>query len=589
MNVGDPKSGSDPLTNGQEDPKENPERRFVWRKGAESSYNLGSKPQLSALPTHPLPPAVMQLSEQAAPHEKYFTPIMALAKYPYKYCDQSSKQAIASAFFDEGKFWAREWDLYYLWDIEESRPLILVRESQVVDLLKEVNSHFKLSLKITDSQREEGLVSRFPDHPRCRPRYLGRSHTRDEYTSMTNQVPGIATRPTGEPAPPSLDAQLLEDFKSMIEEAWEVTKNKSKGSKEKKRVDRLKKQKVLVDQFKRAQRYLGLRPTVIDGGNATGPPPAIDVSLSVPFAFDHSVVFVCVDVEAYEKDHTKITEVGIATLDTRDLVELTPGKDGENWRSLIRARHFRISDYAHLVNSEYVSGCPGSFFFGQSEFVSLEDAREAVVSCFQSPFCAAPRDAHANHDNGHRDKRNLIFLGHDTLTDVKYLQNLGFDPLGLPNILEAQDSANIYRVWRREEQITKLGKILERFKIDHFGLHNAGNDAVYTVQSFLAVCVREASIRNSPEVQQVWNQQKESKIAFEQQELKKDIENQDQGWSTLEADGDGGDPVPITIKKPAAISPTRTNGTNGTSASVNVRGRGFKAPEPQVCGPLFDI
>jgi hypothetical protein len=40
-----------------------------------------------------------------------FTPIQALAKYPYKFCDKNHSQDIASAFFDGGKFWKREWDL----------------------------------------------------------------------------------------------------------------------------------------------------------------------------------------------------------------------------------------------------------------------------------------------------------------------------------------------------------------------------------------------------------------------------------------------------------------------------------------------
>jgi hypothetical protein len=96
-----------PSTNG---PKENAERRFVWVQGTESSYNLGSKPQLSALPAHPRPPALFERSELAAPHDK-FTPVVALSRYPYKFCNKDCMQDIASAFFDQGKFWAREWDL----------------------------------------------------------------------------------------------------------------------------------------------------------------------------------------------------------------------------------------------------------------------------------------------------------------------------------------------------------------------------------------------------------------------------------------------------------------------------------------------
>lgn len=304
---------------------------------------------------------------------------------------------------------------------------------------------------------------------------------------------------------------------------------------------------------------------------------------SAPFPYDRSVVFICVDVEAYEKDHSKITEVGIATLDICDIMHVAPGKDGEAWRSLIKARHFRVNEYAHLVNNEYVAGCPGSFFFGKSEFVPLKDLPASVAACFLPPFCADPEGGSNVEDS---DKRNLIFLGHNTLTDVKYLQDIGFDPLVLPNLLEAQDSANLYRVWQRQEQPTKLAKILEGFNIDHFGLHNAGNDAVYTMQSFLAICVREASIRNSPEVQQIWNDRKDSKIAFEQQELRSDIEKDAEFWDDLEANGDGGKPVPIVLKKPVTPNARKDaslsvngggrdghGGRNGTLASATVGGR----------------
>jgi hypothetical protein len=82
---------------------------------------------------------------------------------------------------------------------------------------------------------------------------------------MTDQVPLGGVRAPGEPAPPPLDAETLEAFRQMIDDAWEVTKNKSKASKEKKRVDRMKKQKVFTDQLKRAQRYLGLRPSALEG------------------------------------------------------------------------------------------------------------------------------------------------------------------------------------------------------------------------------------------------------------------------------------------------------------------------------------
>jgi hypothetical protein len=75
-------------------------------------------------------------------------------------------------------------------------------------------------------------------------------------------------------------------------------------------------------------------------------------------------VFVCVDVEANERNANQITEIGIAALDTRDLKSLVPGERGANWMTKIRARHFRINEYKHIVNTEFVSGCPERFEFG---------------------------------------------------------------------------------------------------------------------------------------------------------------------------------------------------------------------------------
>ena len=69
----------------------------------------------------------------------------------------------------------------------------------------------------------------------------------------------------------------------------------------------------------------------------------IDVTKPVPFPFEKDgVVFICVDIEAWEKNNSKITEIGICSLDTRQLVGQRPGKDGRNWFSKLVSRHFRL-------------------------------------------------------------------------------------------------------------------------------------------------------------------------------------------------------------------------------------------------------
>ena len=90
----------------------------------------------------------------------------------------------------------------------------------------------------------------------------------------------------------------------------------------------------------------------------------LDINKPPPFTPEDSVVFICVDIEAFERNHDLITEIGIATLDTADITALSPGHGGTNWMKVIRARHFRIKEYGHLQNKDFLMGCPEKFQFG---------------------------------------------------------------------------------------------------------------------------------------------------------------------------------------------------------------------------------
>lgn len=429
-----------------------------------------------------------------------------------------------------------------------------MRDSQVHALLEEINSRLKLSLSISDQQREEGLVSCFPDHPRCLPRYLGRSNTREEYSMMVQNTPSADSRSTGEGPHPDLQPLTIDEFKKLMEDLFETQKAQSKARKARKQQERLVKQKAMVDQFKRAQRYLGLRPSATEGL----PPPSalrsIDPALPAPYTFDQSVVFVCIDIEAYERAQHKITEVGVATLDTRDLVGLAPGPDGKMWRDKIRARHFRINEHKHLRNGAFVSDNADGFLFGESTFVQLNDVAQHVAACFQAPFGAhSSNDVQSlsglMHNADVQGQRKIVFLGHDAKNDIRYLQQLGYDPVKTENVIEALDTAVLYTVWRREQHGTSLGRILHHFDILGWRLHNAGNDAMYTVQAMLSICVREAAIRGSPKMNDMREEQKISRFAVALQEAQQKAEEDAEGWTDHEADGDGGAPIPLTASK----------------------------------------
>lgn len=96
-------------------PEPNTDRRFVLVKDADSSYNPKSMPKPASTTAPPklaalLPSNNLNRGDLGSATEHY-SPIVALSRYPYKWCNKTHSQDIASAFFDEGKFWAREWDL----------------------------------------------------------------------------------------------------------------------------------------------------------------------------------------------------------------------------------------------------------------------------------------------------------------------------------------------------------------------------------------------------------------------------------------------------------------------------------------------
>lgn len=101
-------------------------------------------------------------------------------------------------------------------------------------------------------------------------------------------------------------------------------------------------------------------------GQEPGPPKdfTLDVDAPAPFEQDGHIVFICFDVETYEKSPGLITELGFAILDTKKLTGVPPGAGAQNWFDLIQGRHIRINEYSYITNMEFVHGCPDSFMFG---------------------------------------------------------------------------------------------------------------------------------------------------------------------------------------------------------------------------------
>ena len=474
-----------------------------------------------------------------------------------------------------------------------AKHILLLPLNQVKHLIDQINLEFNTTI---DCPPDPFTVSFFDDGM-PQPRYLGISHSRDDLTDMKASIPTVPddygedfSQVDGRPTERSFTA-----FKAKIERIISSTKKKKQATKQKRLYDRFLRHQDWVKQLKRAQRYLGLRPraTQIPVPNSATSwaeqqkrrdqdlravgvlLEPLDTSKPAPYVFESDPVIVCVDVEAYEWDHSKVTEIGVSTLDTLDLAGLALGDGGENWIAHIRSRHFRIHGREHLENKDFCSGSANNFQFGKSEWVTLDSAAEAVDQCFEYPFSAQfrprllpaaispliptlnlrdPGNAaenatstvavsqilhHGQPDNsalttnpGHQPatlcradgqkgprKRNIIFLGHDIRNEFEYLRQLGSQIFGpssstypisevemnagevgrgetLGSIIEALDTAVLHRALLRDGQTQSLGKMMAGLGRTAWHLHNAGNDARYTLEALVALLIKARTLED---------------------------------------------------------------------------------------------
>lgn len=147
----------------------------------------------------------------------------------------------------------------------------------------------------------------------------------------------------------------------------------------------------------------------------------------------------------------------------------------------------------------------GQFKFGTSEWIKLEEAPKNVASLFRPPMASGA-------------SRTLVLVGHDVNADIRFLRGMGYDVSNLSTLhrgFPKIDTQNLYRAVQQEKDHSrransadpvKLSVIMDELDILPWGLHNAGNDAVYTLQVMLGMAVESAKNREAPASQQDWNE-----------------------------------------------------------------------------------
>ncbi|KAF9103108.1 hypothetical protein BGX27_010734 [Mortierella sp. AM989] len=172
-------------------------------------------------------------------------------------------------------------------------------------------------------------------------------------------------------------------------------------------------------------------------------------------AASYGMWFISVDIESFERDHSKILEIGWSVWDSR--------------MHKFADRHYAISEYRHLKNGKFVNDRRDRYIFGETVWARLNEC----IAAFQADLDMAAK----------RNSEGLFALiAHDMSSDEAYLKGMGivfpegmvkFDTMEL-NCARVGDAAKV-----------GLGKSLDELNIDNYSLHNAGNDAHYTLELFL--------------------------------------------------------------------------------------------------------
>lgn len=389
---------------------------------------------------------------------------------------------------------------------------------------------------------EDGLLLTFDDpNPDHRPRFLGSADSRDKYDFFLSSVEPSDSgtmHPTGD--------YSLAAFKEKIAQAAEANKNKTKQRRKEKHQKHILSRQTMGKQLLQGQKYFGLIPSEPQALSPDSTAPhTIDVDKPAAYPCEMDVIIISIDIEAYERAQGIITEVGVSTLDTRDLQGTAPGRNGQNWQQFVRARHFRVLEHKGYVNKDFVAGCPDQFRYGKSEWVSIKSLPSVLTQCFHEPFSKPPGGSNpqAPVTEDPNNKRNIVLLGHDIGQDIQYCHKIGFSVLGRGNLVATMDTKAMYQAYTRDPLPHGLGAVMNDFDITAWYLHNAGNDAVYTVWAMLATCVQDAAERGTEASKQKQDERAKEKLDSAIEAAKERAKQDAEGWD-LGGEG-GGVPLPL--------------------------------------------
>jgi hypothetical protein len=203
------------------------------------------------------------------------------------------------------------------------------------------------------------------------------------------------------------------------------------------------------------------------------------------------IVLAATDVEAWEKEPSRVTEIGLA------FCVVSSRTEGRGYGITFRHRHLLIEEHLAMRNGHFVADNRDNFLYGDSEALSLADASTQVSA-----------------ELGAAD----YIVGHAVAGDLKWLRSIGVG--GISKCRPKKERANMgeeEEVVPLEERLVdtqvlavaravqavresndksatpdvkmrSLKTLSEEYGLDPAALHNGANDAAFTLQVMLSQC-----------------------------------------------------------------------------------------------------
>lgn len=173
------------------------------------------------------------------------------------------------------------------------------------------------------------------------------------------------------------------------------------------------------------------------------------------------VHWVAIDIEAWEREHAIITEVGLSRTTTVGQfgVSLLPGESVN--------LHWVVEENESKRNGTFVPDERHNFLHGVTETRPLAEIVSIIKVIFERLQATG----------------RVVLTGHALSGDLKWLESAGLD---LTSIIQI-DTQKVWRSMEREDQPRSLFWVCEEMGIPCAGLHNAGNDSKYTLDVILAM------------------------------------------------------------------------------------------------------